>query len=314
MARLVAVVDGGGSKTQSAWADLAGGVWLAPLAAGCNPQDNPDWRGNLGLAIGHLPPEVEQVTLGLAGFGEVTADDAAMDRFAGEQLSDRATVMNDVALAYRGAFPDGGGVLVLAGTGSMAMALGPKGLVRTGGWGDAFGDEGSAFWIGRAALALASKMIDGRLSDTGFARLLELALGLPDDGGGFSLLNWALAQPHPRSAIASVARQVDRMADHGDAAASRLMQQAADELHQHLTASIRLSGLPETADWACAGSVFNSITLCATLTQRVGKPAVPPRFDALGGGLWLAAQAAGWPVGPQWQTSIAAALSERTPQ
>ena len=313
MARLVAVVDGGGSKTQAAWADLAGRVWLAPAVAGCNPQDNPQWRENLGRAIGYLPPEVEQVTLGLAGFGEVPGNDTAVVQLARDHLPHRAVVMNDVAMAYRGAFPDGGGVLILAGTGSMAMALGPNGLVRCGGWGDAFGDEGSGWWIGRAALSLASKMVDGRLPDSGFAGALAAALGLPDGGGDFALLNWVMAQDHHRSAIASVAQLVDLLAGQGDATATGLLHRAAEELHQHLIAARRLSGLDEQANWACAGSVFNSATLSTALTALVGKRSVKPQLDALGGGLWLAAQAAGWPVDHHWITKIAAARSERTP-
>ena len=314
MARLVAVVDGGGSKTQAAWADLAGRVWLAPAVAGSNPQDNPQWRENLGRAIGYLPPEVEQVTLGLAGFGEVPDDDAAMAQLASDQLPHRAFVMNDVAMAYRGAFPDGGGVLILAGTGSMAMALGPIGLVRCGGWGDAFGDEGSGWWIGRAALSLASKMVDGRLPDSGFAGALAAALGLPANGGDFALLNWVMARDHQRSAIASVAQPVDFLAGQGDAIATGLLQSAADELHEHMTAASRLSGLGKQAHWARAGSVFNSATLSTALTALVGKRPVKPQLDALGGGLWLAAQAAEWPVGPDWITTIAAALSKGTPE
>ena len=314
MPRLVGVVDGGGSKTQAAWADLAGRVWLAPAEAGCNPQDNPQWRENLGAAIGHLPLGVEQVTLGLAGLGEVPDHDAAMTHLASELLPHRATAMNDVAMAYRGAFPDGGGVLILAGTGSMAMALGPNGLVRSGGWGDAFGDEGSGWWIGRAALSLAAKMIDGRVPDSGFAGALAAALGLPANGGDFALLNWVMAQYHQRSAIASVAQHVDHLAGQGDATATGLLHSAADELHQHMIAASRLSGLGKQAHWACAGSVFNSTTLSTALTALVGKRPVKPQLDALGGGLWLAAQAAEWPVGPDWITTIAAATSKGTPE
>lgn len=313
MARLVAVVDGGGTKTQGAWADMVGKVWLAPVVAGSNPQDNLLWRENLGLAISHLPV-TEQVTLGMAGFGEVPSDDVAASDLISELLPRRATVMNDVDLAYRGAFPNGDGVLILAGTGSMAMAMGPLGQVRTGGWGHVFGDEGSGWWIGRAALGLASGMIDGRLPDTGFAQALAAALGLAQDGGDFALLNWVRAQPHPRSAVAGVARLVDRLADEGDATAVGLLHRAADELYLHMTAAAHRSGLGLQVDWARAGSVFNSATVCAALTTRVGKPDVPPRLDALGGGLWLAAKAAGWPVGPQWLTGIAAALSQRTPE
>jgi N-acetylglucosamine kinase-like BadF-type ATPase len=59
----------------------------------------------------------------------------------------------DVELAHRAAFAGGPGVLVIGGTGSIAIARDRRGRARrAGGWGQLLGDEGSGFWIGRAAL------------------------------------------------------------------------------------------------------------------------------------------------------------------
>lgn len=318
MDRLVAALDGGGTKTQAAWVDLGGQVTLGDPLAGCNPQDGPLWADILQQALDGLPGTTSHATLGLPGFGEVPQDDERVLRLVTGVFSGMAEVMNDVALAYRGAFPGGGGVLVLAGTGSMAMASGPSGLHRTGGWGDAYGDEGSAWWIGRAGLALASKQADGRLPDTGFAAALSAQLGLVAQADPYALIGWVMAQNHQRPAIAAVARHIDHLARAGDAAAATLLQGAADELHQHMIAVARVAGLPETAPWACAGSVFNSQTVRQALTVRRNQPPVQPQLDALGGGLWLAAKAAGWPVDQAWAariaTGLAAAFSKRAAQ
>ncbi len=309
MADLVAALDGGGTKTQGAWADPSGRVTLGAALAGCNPQDGADWAENLQMALLALPAATVHATLGIPGFGEVPNDDERVLQLVADGFPGTAQVLNDVALAYRGAFPNGGGVLILAGTGSMAMASGPKGLHRTGGWGDAYGDEGSAYWIGRAGLALASKQADGRLPDTGFAAALSARLGLGAKPDPYALLGWVMAQRHQRPAIAQVARQIDQMAQAGDAVAIALLQAAAAELHQHMQAVARLAGLPDTAPWACAGSVFNSLTVRTTLTDLRHQPPVPPQLDALGGGLWLAATAAGWVVDPTWANRIAAGLA-----
>jgi glucosamine kinase len=318
MADLVAALDGGGTKTQAAWVDDSGNVTLGRALAGCNPQDGADWAENLQQALRGLPTETVHTTLGIAGFGEVPKDDEQVLSLVAEGLTGTAEVLNDVALAYRGAFPSGGGVLILAGTGSMAMALGPKGLHRTGGWGDAYGDEGSAYWIGRAALALASKQADGRLHDSGFAAALSAKLGLPAKSDPFALLAWVTGLTHQRPTIAQVARHIDQMAQTGDADAISLLQSAAEELHQHMLAVAGLAGLLDSAPWACAGSVFNSDTLRSALAILRCQPPVEPVLDALGGGLWLAAKAAGWPVDQTWVTRMAASLamafSERAQQ
>ncbi|HEY9084978.1 MAG TPA: BadF/BadG/BcrA/BcrD ATPase family protein, partial [Candidatus Tyrphobacter sp.] len=70
----------------------------------------------------------------------------------------RLVLLHDARIAHAGAFPDGFGVVVIAGTGSMAYGVAPDGRTRTaGGWGYLFGDEGSGFWIARTALARAMR-------------------------------------------------------------------------------------------------------------------------------------------------------------
>ncbi len=65
-------------------------------------------------------------------------------------LARRVRVMSDAEAAYRGALGDRAGVVLLAGTGSIALGRDTRGRwARAGGWGPLLGDEGSAFWIGR---------------------------------------------------------------------------------------------------------------------------------------------------------------------
>ena len=303
MPDIVASLDGGGSKTEIAWADATGRSFCHRIDTGCNPQDRRDWLDPIRAALAVLPTPPLHITFGLPGYGEIPALDVEV---AAEitQLCPRATLMNDVALAYHGAFPDGGGVLVLAGTGSMAMAQGPAGLHRTGGWGDAFGDEGSAYAIGRVALSTASQMIDTRRTDTGFAADLMARMGCTPDQGPFALMTWAIAQPHPRAAIAALARHVDAMAIAGQPTATAILTDAANELHRHASAVAPLAGLAPPLIWSTAGSVFRSQILTAALTKMIGSTAIPPAHSALTGGLITAARAAGWPAAPAWRNLL----------
>ena len=65
-------------------------------------------------------------------------------------LAENVTVISDVELAYRNAFGERPGVLILAGTGSIALGKNEAGkIARAGGLGPKCGDEGSGFWIGK---------------------------------------------------------------------------------------------------------------------------------------------------------------------
>lgn len=299
----VAAVDGGGTKTAAALADRAGCVTLLPPGPGCNPQDNPVWADALDTALAALGRPAATV-VGLPGWGEVPAHDHAMAARVAARLPG-AAILNDVELAWRGAFPDGEGVLILAGTGSMAMAQG----ARVGGWGDLFGDEGSAFWIGRAALAEMSRAIDGRAASLEFARALGERLGCGT--ADFAPLGWVMGQAHPRSAVAGVARDVDGLAEGGCQVARAILEAAGAELVT-LGRVVARRGGAMGADWAAAGSVFRSRTVMATVAAGMGRAAVAPRFAALGGGLWAAAEAAGWAPDAAWGARVAAATGGDT--
>jgi glucosamine kinase len=64
-------------------------------------------------------------------------------------------------IALEAAFGEGHGVIVIAGTGSIAYGRDLEGTTaRAGGWGFAISDEGSAHWIGRAAVSAVLRAAD----------------------------------------------------------------------------------------------------------------------------------------------------------
>ena len=82
-----------------------------------------------------------------------TAPERERARAALAPLAPTVRIMSDVEAAYLGALGTGAGVLLLAGTGSIALGRDAAGRWhRAGGLGPLLGDEGSAFWIGRAWL------------------------------------------------------------------------------------------------------------------------------------------------------------------
>ncbi|MCL6527678.1 MAG: hypothetical protein K6T57_12455 [Thermaceae bacterium] len=296
-------VDGGGSKTLMALASPEGQVQGPFRAEGVNPFDNASWKQHLTGLLQQLPcsgSEIAYAALGLPGYGEVPRVSAEQVETVGTALTQTAfAVLNDVEVAFVGAHPGQAGVLILSGTGSMAWAASAHRQLRVGGWGDGFGDEGSAYWIGQRALGSLSKALDGRLEDPGFASGMLEVIGARDGEG---LLEWFYRLEHPRSGIARLAQSVDHLAGQGNPTARALLKLAADELVLLAQAAFRQLGDPTAHHFSYAGSVFNSALIKAWVgeaLQPLGTWA-PPALPPIGGALLYAARKAGWPVDPGW--------------
>jgi glucosamine kinase len=104
-------------------------------------------------AAGIAPGEVVWTCVGGAGAARPELAEIVREILA-EILSTPIEVVGDMQIALEAAFDGGAGVIVVAGTGSIAYGRDRHGkTVRAGGWGFAIGDEGSAHWIGRKAVA-----------------------------------------------------------------------------------------------------------------------------------------------------------------
>jgi N-acetylmuramic acid 6-phosphate etherase len=164
---------------------------------------------------------VDEVVVGAAG--ALAAPEAA--RELGEALlrslpAARVAVTSDAVLAHAGALGGEPGVLLIAGTGVVALALGADGTLRTAdGWGPWLGDEGGGAWIGASGLRAALRAYDGRGPSTA---LLEAARARFGDPSG-----WPAFAPDAR-ALAAFAPDV--AAARGDAAAMAIMSVAAEML------------------------------------------------------------------------------------
>ena len=122
-------------------------------------------RGALADALAHagLPADSRfaSIVAGISGYeGKIYGRDP-------ELSADRVTLVHDTEIAHAGALGGRPGIVVIAGTGSVAYAKNEKGeSALCGGWGYLFGDEGSAFWFARDALADAMRERDaGACSD-----------------------------------------------------------------------------------------------------------------------------------------------------
>lgn len=272
-ANLILGLDGGGPKTDLAVVDATGAVIHRQMAQGLDPTASNGWQDQL-TALAATIVRVDAAVLGLPYHGEIRALSARQSALGVALFGPSCAVLNDVAVAFEGAF---------------AGARGPAGVVRVGGWGDAFGDKGSAFWIGREALASLSRHRDGRQDSAAFSQLLLQQLGI----AATDLSTWTYRQSQPRVAIAAVARQVSALADSGVPQARALMQAAAAQLAALGHTATRLSGAMLPLRWSIAGSVLRDATVLQELTQKMGHAPIPPRLPPVAGAVLAAARRAG---------------------
>ena len=157
----------------------------------------------------------------------------------------------------------GYGVVLIAGTGSVAYGRSPSGdEERSGGWGYLIGDEGSAFWIGKEGLRAASYDFDGRGSPTAISRHLYRDLGVADFQGVLPLL---YGRPHPAPAIVAATRAVAQANSEGDRVAANIIQRGARELARAVTIVAAKLGLSDGPVYL-AGGAFENVR---ALEQRV---------------------------------------------
>lgn len=314
MSELILGIDGGGSKALVALADKSGQVLQLSRGDGINPMDNRAWRHGLEAQLKGFAK-----ANGLAGIGAALPAYGEVEQISADQRNAIAAafgtipqrVLNDVDAAQIGAFAGGPGILILAGTGSMAWARDASGRShRVGGWGEVIGDEGSGNWIGHRVLGLVSQSLDGRAAPTRLVDAVFAALKLDTSDPHNALEGWVSRLTHPRSQISALATVAGEVADTGDVGAIAILEQAAEELARHFHAIAKLTGGP--LPWSYAGGTFNSRMLRDAVSARIGSAPKPPLLPPIGGALLAAAQHLDWPVHQAWIERLAATI-EATP-
>jgi len=282
MSAIVVGVDGGGSKTRVIVADETGKT--------IGESDGPASAVRPGKAehsatviaetvrqalqdaeLGLVVPRV--LCVGVAGVGREPERQALWQALASLELADEVIVHPDATIALDDAFSDGVGVLLIAGTGSVAFGRGPTGTIaRSGGWGPNIGDEGSGAWIGRRALSVVTAASDGREPETALTGAILTAAQVNDVN---DLIAWA-AQATP-AMLATLAPAVISEAEAGDLRANALLSMAAEELVLHVRALARQLFMDERAAVPVAltgGLLKRGAPLRKRLEQRM-KSAVP---------------------------------------
>jgi len=113
-------------------------------------------------ALSQFQGSIEAVSLGIAG-ASASHSRAWLKGISQIVLPSALCVpSSDVEIALVGAHGGGEGILLLAGTGSVALGRKSDGqLMEVGGWGYLLGDEAGGYWFGRKALNRYTQWLDG---------------------------------------------------------------------------------------------------------------------------------------------------------
>jgi N-acetylglucosamine kinase-like BadF-type ATPase len=233
-------IDAGGTKTDCA---VSNGAELLGQATGasCKLARVGKERGRENLQtvvrqaceVAHVAPnEVQHVCIGMAGASLAEAVHWAQQTIRELTPDSTIYVAGDHVIAHRAAFGTSPGVLVIAGTGSIAFGRNQSGeTARAGGWGPNVSDEGSAFWVGREAVAAALRAFDFGKSHGLLTAIADYWKVAPEE-----VIRVANSS-EPR--FAELAGPVANAAEHGDEEAREITDRAGKALAALASAVIR---------------------------------------------------------------------------
>lgn len=276
-------IDAGGTKTVCLLADDKGHVLAESHAGGANLQASGELEVEKVLhrvmeeTIGSRDIRPDAICLGIAGVdrpSDATAVEGIMRRIG---FKTPAVVVNDAVVALVAGAGEQAGVVIVAGTGSIAYGVDTtRRAARAGGWGYLLGDEGGGFWIGRAALAAVVRAFDGRGPATRLTDLVlaEMQLATPSE-----LIHAIYDRGLQRPLVAGLADVVQQAMLEGDAVASHILARAGEELVAAAASVVtRLGMRGDVFPTILAGGIFRAIpALASDVCERMAE--VAPRSE-----------------------------------
>jgi N-acetylglucosamine kinase-like BadF-type ATPase len=297
-------VDGGQSTTTALIGDATGFVVGCGRGGPCNHVAGPEARQRFAGAIGSCvraalaqagePEDRRSFQAACFGFSGGPADKEPLIR----EMFEIGTlgVTTDALIALSGAAAGRPGIIVIAGTGSIAFGRNSRcDTARAGGWGYVFGDEGGAFDITRQALRAALRQHEGWGPRTALHDRLLSETGARDAN---ELLHRFYTPEFSRPRIAAMATIVDQAAREGDEVARKILESEAQALASFAGAvRARIFRQGEDAVVAHVGGVYRSDIVRERFRMLVeltgGNRCIEPVYGPAAGALLEAYRSAG---------------------
>lgn len=279
-------IDGGGTHTTAWLADENLSVLARVKAGPSNPVKVGTTNAQRELARAYRkalrearvrPSKLGGVCAGLAG-GDSAPIQRNMLQWMRQAIPAHThLVTTDAAITLAAALGESQGIIVIAGTGSIAFGRDRQGgILRVGGWGNQFDDAGSGYDMGRKAIRAALRAHDGRGKTTSLAGAIcrELQINRITEAVPMSLSPQKIAGLFPL---------VQQEASAGDTIARRLCLEAAGNLAELATTIMtRLHWKRRAVPVVCSGGIFQSSSLIRrAFTRRVHECAPLARVSLL---------------------------------
>lgn len=240
--RLILGVDGGGTKTEAMLAELGPDGQPHIIGHGESGASNMRLAGRrqalasldeaVAAALGGHVADVAVMAMAGSTFADV--QEAIRDWVEETAICKQLEITSDAAPVLAAGTPEGWGVALVVGTGSVTIGVGPDGRwITKGGWGHWYGDKGSGYDLGCRALAAVSEAEDGMGPETALRERMLAHFGLDEPR---RIIQKLYAGGNVRSQIAATAPVVLDAAEAGDIVAARIVQACAGELVRLVTA------------------------------------------------------------------------------
>ena len=284
---ILVTADVGGSKTAVAITDNGRRLFeLTGLGAAVRPGRTMSAASTIADLVRKALAQTGRIradglVVGAAGASRASDAEEVRAVLARERIADRVMVVSDVALALE-ALGSPAGVVLVAGTGAIALGRTPAGTVfRQGGYGWQMGDEGGGYWIGQAALRAVGLAHDGRGPATALGPALLAAVNAAEFR---DLVGWTTVAS-PRE-VAVLARAVVDAAAAGDRIAAGILDQAADLLAGLLAPLTTAFPAGPIVLGFCGGLLSGPSPIAERLRARLDAryAALPGAIDPLVGG------------------------------
>lgn len=302
-------VDGGATKTSCVIADSRGHVIIEGegrpsnyhvvginLAKAAILEAVNDALSSAKLKLNR--PKFKVACFGLAGMDSLNDRKKITDFIVNMKLAEKNIVVHDSSIALYGATLGRPGVILIAGTGSVAAGKNKEGIfARAGNWGHIIGDEGSAYDIGRKTMVSVIREYDGRGSSTLLTNYVKQYLNLSKID---EIMERLYVEKMSVTEIASLAPLVVKAAEKGDKIALNILNLATRELALAATTVIKKLGMEqENFEVGTIGGVFKSGNIITSpLSREISKVApkaqiTTPKFKPAMGAIFLALERLG---------------------
>lgn len=182
--------------------------------------------------------QIKGITIGTAGAGRNEQVKSLMNKLLIILQSKKYPVENliitsDAEITLKGAFPNGKGIILIAGTGSILYGKDDDGKIfQIGGMGKLIGDEGSGYSIGKKGLSVISKIFDGREKSTLLFEVFKKKFDIKTQPEMIDIVY------SKNFSIAKFAETVIETASQGDEFSLSILDEEAEELLKHIVTAI----------------------------------------------------------------------------